>query len=150
MITFTHRWTNYNLVVKGHCDRTKHIFGICKHSSSETARGNFLKIGTNFHLDLKMNWLDFAGQKHVTPYFCELDIIKSALQEFDYTWHKHWLGHKDEEIRTWVSKVKSPATLRTLLPFEHLISRENPFKFGTNVHSDSQINWLYFRGQKSR
>lgn len=57
--------------VKTHCDLTKHVLVLGLMSGiSLTPPGDFLKSGTNFHLDSNMNWFDFGGKRSkVTTHF---------------------------------------------------------------------------------
>ena len=93
---------------------------------------NIIKFGTNFHLDSKMNWLDFDAWKSkvkitVTSCYCKCDILGLPIGNFitSGTIHLDW-----------------PLECDILRPLEGISS--------TFDDLDSKIKWLCSSGRRSR
>ena len=70
-------------------------------------------------------------------------------QKWNNIWHKHSLGLNDDLIQIWMSNVKVTATSQNSLALWKYYLWTlwgNHFKFGRNVHLDSQISLIDLSG----
>lgn len=102
------------------------------------------------YLHSSMNWWDFGGSEvkvKVTllpSHSRECNISRTTFFKFV---RKCPLGVSDEVMRFWWSKVNDHCDLASSHSCEHnilRISEGNFFKFGTNSHFESRMNWIWW------
>ena len=96
MSTWTQGWMDYIFMVKcyGHCNpRSIPFFHEC--DILLTPWGNIFKCGINFHLNSRINWLDFGGQRSMSlwPHVCPILVETISQERLEGIWHKHPLGN---------------------------------------------------------
>ena len=128
----------------GPWDLTIHIL---KCNISRTPWENLCIFWTNLHSDSESRLTDLSSVVKENTWY-----ISNTRLEFHYMMHKNSLGLKDDLIRIWWLKV-TVTSQNPFLPPEHVMlrtPRENPFKFGTNVHLESWIKWKDLSDQRSK
>lgn len=111
-------------------------------------RAVFFQLSTNVCSEPTMSWFHFRGQRPLQPHVSWTWYFKNTLGDFHWVWHKLTLRLFDGLIRFGQSEIKGQFNATFC---ESDISRThwgNFFKFDTQVHLNSKVNQLHFRGQR--